>query len=520
MYQYINKFAMKLMKFNNKIYALLTITVSCLVFSPATSQAAPLLDKIEESPTATDAKTPAPKPIAAQPKKNNAAANVRVAPEPAAKIVTPAIAQNEEDTFISALEYVYANHPRLKAQREAVKVADEGVSQAVSGFRPNASANFSGGRQRIGDISETWDYDDAKSRNLTVTQPIFSGGSSVAEFMSAKKRVKAARANLNAVEQQVIFDAIVAYTDVVEKQAVLELNQKNVEVLQKQMDVTNAKFKVGELTITDVSQSKARLALAQANERQALGDVEAARATFKRTIGFDVTDKVTMPGIPEGIPATLDETKELAQSNNPTLLTAHYTEEAADSDVYARGSTLLPTVNLQGTMSRADGNSLSPLSKIDQDAIMVNVSIPIYQSGAEWSRLREARNLANQAKFNKLDTNLSVVENANISWEAYNTSKAVIVSNIAAVEAAETALNGVRKENEFGVRTILDVLNAEEETFSAKVNLVRATRTEKIQAYRLLAAVGKLTGKELKLKAKVEDLREHYDSVKYQLLGL
>ncbi|MEK6745922.1 MAG: TolC family outer membrane protein [Pseudomonadota bacterium] len=520
------------MKINNNICALLTITVGCLFFASDASLAAPLLDQIEGNGK-IDAQAAAKKPVTEPTKNNTKDTNSKASPKSDTKTDTKPdtkiektdnkLSQNqngEEDKLRTALEYVYVNHPRLKAQREAVKVSDEGISQAVSEFRPNVSANFSKGRQRTGDISETWDYDNTKSRNLTVNQPLFSGGGSVASFMAAKKRVKAARANLSAVEQQVIFDAIVAYTDVVEKQSVLELNHKNVEVLQKQMDVTNAKFKVGELTMTDVSQSKARLALAQSNERQALGDLEATRATFRRTIGFDATDKIVMPGVPEGIPESLEETKELAQSNNPVLLTAHYSEEAADNDVYIRSSTLLPTVSLQGTMNRSDGNSLSSLNKIDQDAIMLNVSIPIYQSGAEWSRLREARNLSQQAKFNKLDTNLSVLENANISWEAYKTSQAVITSNEAAVAAAETALNGVRKENEFGVRTILDVLNAEEETFSAKVNLVKAVRSEKIHAYRLLAATGKLTGKSLKLNVKLEDPKEHYDSVKYQLLGL
>lgn len=422
--------------------------------------------------------------------------------------------------FKAALEYVYANHPQIKAQREVVKIADEGVAQAVSGFRPNASVNFSKGRERIGDVSQRWNYDATKSRTLSVEQPVFSGGGTVASFMAAKANVKAARANLSATIQQVLYDAVVAYTDVVEKQSVLELNKQNVEVLQRQMDVTNARFKVGELTLTDVSQAKARLAGAQASEKQAQGDLEGSRATYRRTIGYDAESKITMPPVPGNIPASLNQSQELAMSNNPILKAAHYNEKAAGDTVYIRGATLLPNVSLQGAMSRADGSSLSGLNKIDEDSIRLNINIPIYQSGAEWSRLREARNAAQQAKFNAFDTHESVVESVNIAWESYITSKAIIVSNQAAVDAAETALNGVRKENEFGVRTILDVLNAEQETFSAHVNLIRAIRTEKLQAYRLLATVGKLTGKDLGLKSDVEDPKEHYNSVKYQLLGL
>jgi len=439
-----------------------------------------------------------------------------------AALVEQANKATEEDNkkFKDALEYVYANHPQIKAQREQVKIADEGVSQAVSGFRPTASANLSKGRERTGDAAETWNYDNTKSRSLNVEQPVFSGGGTVASFMAAKQRVKAARANLSATIQQVLYDAIVAYTDIVEKQSVLELNQQNVAVLQKQMDVTNARFKVGELTVTDISQAKARLAGAEASEKQSLGDLEAAKASFRRKIGYDVQGKTVMPPVPSGIPATITESLDLAYMNNPILKAAHYNEQAAGDDVYVRSSTILPNVSIQGTMSRADGNSLSSLNKIDQDAIRLNINIPIYQSGAEWSRLREARNAAQQAKFNSLDTNQSVTESVKIAWESYLTSKAIIVSNQAAVDAAETALNGVRKENEFGTRTILDVLNAEQETFAARVNLIQAIRTEKLQAYRLLATVGKLTAKDLGLKSEAEDLKEHYNSAKYQLLGL
>lgn len=420
----------------------------------------------------------------------------------------------------SALEYVYANHPQLKAQREALKAKDESVAQAISGFRPSVSANLSNGRVRTGNSAQTWVYDKTKSRSLSIEQPIFSGGGTVASLMSSKEQVKAARAELAATEQQVLYDAVLAYTDVVEKQSVLELNRQNVVVLKKQMDVTNARFKVGELTKTDISQAAARLAGAEADARQALGDLKTARATFRRVIGYDAEEKLMMPTVPSGIPSSLAEAKKLAKINNPILKAALHSEKAADSNVYVRGATLLPSVSLQGTMNRNEGSSVSSLRHLDSDELKVNVSIPLYQSGAEWSRLREARNLAQQAKFNTMDTSESVIESVDVAWEGFDTSKAVILSNRAAVNAAETALSGVRKENEFGVRTILDVLNAEQESFSARVNLVKATRNEKLQAYRLLAAVGKLTSKDLGLQTKVENPKEHYNSIKYQLLGL
>ncbi len=486
-------------------------------FTQASDETAPqVADVKEEAQKEVDVKAEAEAKTETKTKTEAVAKTKTITPAAVASQPAPAASP---DKLKSALEYVYTNNPQIKAQREALKVADEGVAQAVSGFRPSAGVELSKGRERTGTTSETWNYDSTKSRGLSVTQPLFSGGGTIASFMSAKESVKAARANLSAVEQQVIYNAVVAYTDVVEKESVLELNQKNVDVLQKQMDVTEARFKVGELTITDVSQAKARLAQAQADEQQALGDLAGSRATFRRVIGYDPEGGVAMPAVPSGIPQSLAEAKEWANDNNPVLIAARHSEQAADNNIYVQGATLLPSVNLQGTMSRATGGS-TVLHDIDNDSIKVNVSIPLYQSGAEWSRVREARNLAQQAKFNSLDTNQSVVESVTQAWEALSTSKAVITSSEAAVKAAEVALDGVRKENEFGVRTILDVLNAEQETFSVRVNLVKAVRTEKLQAYRLLASVGKLTAKDLDLKTDVEDPKEHYDSVKYQLLGL
>ncbi|MEZ5691611.1 MAG: TolC family outer membrane protein [Rickettsiales bacterium] len=416
------------------------------------------------------------------------------------------------------LEYVYDNHPQIKAKREELKAIDENVAQAISGFRPDVTANLSKGRERIKSTTPDWNYGDSKSKNIVVNQPIFKGGRTLADLKTSKERVKAARAELLSTEQELLFNAVVSYTDVVEKYYVLKLNQKNVDVLKRQLEATKSRFKVGDLTLTDVSQSEARLARAVADERQALGDLEVVKATFNRIIGYEANKDMKMPPVPSEIPTSLAKAQEIASSNNPILIAARHLEKSADSDVYSKASSLLPDVSLQGVASRSD--SANNFSSFDSDSIKLNVTIPIYRSGAEWSRLRQARNLAQQAKFNTIDTNKSIIENVTIAWEAYNTSKEIIKSNQAAVEAAKVALNGVRKENEYGVRTILDVLDAEQEAFFAEVSLIKAIRNEKIQAYRLLATIGKLTNEGLKIKTTTESPKKHYDSIKYQLIGL
>lgn len=432
---------------------------------------------------------------------------------------SPADTLEADKQLKAALEYVYANNPQIRAQREALKAVDESVALAVSGFRPNAAAGYSKGRERTTNAIDRWQYSNTDSKALLVTQDIFNGGESLASYAAAKQRVKAARAQLSAVEQQILYDAVAAFTDVVEKQAVLALAQNNMDVLKRQLESTQARFDVGELTVTDTSQSEARLAGAQSDERKALGDLEVAKATFKRIIGYEVPESIALPGVPGGLPASLPEAQEWAHAANPVLNAARHNEKAFSKDVDIRTSALLPDVSIEGSMTRGNSSAITGLRNFDNDALVLNVAIPLYQSGAEWARIRESRNLAQQAKFNTLDTNEAVAESTARAWGDYTTAKALITSNDAAVRAAETALTGMRNENEFGTRTIQDVLDAEQEAFFARVNLVRALRAEKLQAYRLLASVGRLTAEELKLQTDVPDPKEHYDSVKYQLIG-
>lgn len=424
----------------------------------------------------------------------------------------------ENNALREAMAYVYEHHPQLMAEREKVKSIDESFAQAVSGFRPDVSADYGKGRERRSSNGAPWGYGDTETKGLTVTQPIFSGLDTVASMKSAKQRVKAARADLVALEQQLLFNVVVAYTAVVEAQSVLELTQNNVDVLDKQREATQLRFDVGELTRTDVSQSEARLAAAKADEQQAVGDLAIARADFERAVGYPPPEHVKMPQVPDAIPATLEEATTLARAASPVIEAARHREKAFASDINVQTGSLLPDVNLQGTMRRSEGGNIFT-SRYDTDAITLNVSIPLYQSGAEWSRLRQAKKVANQAKFSTMDTILAVQQDVTSAWQNYVTAQSVIVSTEAVIKASDTALEGVRVESDYGVRTVLDVLDAEQEFLNAKVNYVRATRNHKIQAYRLLASVGKLTAHELSLPVNLYEPKDHYNNIKYQLLG-
>ena len=425
---------------------------------------------------------------------------------------------NQKDEFKEALANVYAHHPQLNAQRESLKATDEGVAQAISGFRPTITADYSQGRSRQETNQNGQSIINPKTKGLDVTQPIFNGGETISSLASAKDRVKAGRAELTAIEQQVLLQAVVAYTDVVNKQSVLQVNQNNVDLLSKQLKATQSRFSVGQLTQTDVAQSQSRLATAQAAERQALGDLETSRATFHRIIGYDPPSSLELPPVPTNLPETLDAAIELAQSHEPTLEAARHLEKATASDVDVKTSSVLPSVNVEGSMKRNNDPIPGDFRTLN-DSLMVNVTVPLYQSGSEWSRIREAENQAQQAKFSTMDTKDAVVENVTRAWDDYNTAKAVIKSKEEAVRAAQTALDGIRAENRYGTRTILDVLNTQQDMITAQVNLVNARVNEKQVAYRLLSSVGNLTAQQLQLPVNINDPKQHYEEVKYKLIG-
>lgn len=416
--------------------------------------------------------------------------------------------------FTEALTSVYNTHPVLKAEREALKATDETAAQAISEFRPSISSAFSRGRVN----TDREDGAIAENRTLNVSQPVFDGLSSLARFKSAKERIKAGQAQLTAVEQQVLLDAITAYSAVVNSQALLHVNQNNVDLLNRQFLATRARFDTGEVTRTDLGQAEARLAVAKASERQSLGTLEADRATFRRVVGFDAPEMLFLPPEPDILPGSLREATAQAELNEPTLAAAQKLEAARISDVEALKGSLLPSVNLTGSMRRVE-NTIGGSQAVSNDSVFLNLTVPLYQSGAEWSRVRQAKHLAKQAKFTAMDTKLAVTESVGRAWQLYVAARDVIASASDAAKAASSAVASITQESRFGSRTILDVLNTQQELFNAQVSLVNARVNERLAAYRLLAATGRLTAKDIGLAVASEDPNHHYDKVKYKLIG-
>ncbi len=435
-----------------------------------------------------------------------------------ATIALSAQAATAED-LKEALVSTYKTNPRIKAERKVLETVDERVAQAVSGWSTDIFIGYAKGRQRTRPGSSAdWASSDREDRTLTLSQPIFNGGETVAGTESAKFLVLAGRESLRAITQQVFLDAIVAYMDVLRDQSVLELSRNNEEVLRKQLQASKDRFEVGEVTRTDVAQSEARLARAQSDTIAARGSLISSRASYERVIG-NKAESLSAPSDFPALPPTLEDAIAVGLENSPNMLQADYSQRAADSDIDVAFAALLPDVSLEGRISRAEGQGFTGATDFDSDSILVNLSVPLYQSGSEYSRVREAKSRASQRKFNLFDVRDQTEELITQSWEDLQTSIATIKSSQANIEAAEVALDGVKQEQLYGSRTVLDVLDAEQELFVARVNLVRAERDRVVAIFNLLGSVGRLDVANLALDTNTYDPSEHYDDVKYQFIG-
>ena len=429
----------------------------------------------------------------------------------------PALVPPNTD-FVKALESAYNTNPALKSAREQLKLTDERMSIAVSGLRPTVNMNYSEGRRRSETGASTdWTYQDTKGKQLTVSQPLFRGGSTWSDIKSARNSVNAGREQLFESTQQTLLEAVQAYVDVAQGQAVRDLSQKNVEVLGEQLRASQQRFDVGEVTRTDVAQSEARLSRAKAELAQAQGDLDAAIATYERVTGLKPVNTILFNVFPS-LPATLEEAKRIALDANPNLKASRYIEKSTRYDMLSNMGQLLPQVSLNGSMDRENGSSLF-VDEFNTDSLTLNVRIPVYQAGSDYSRIRQAKRIHQRRKFDAIDQNNITVEQTTRAWERLSATRETIKSNEDAIRAAEIALDGVKQEQQFGARTTLDVLDAEQELFASRVNLVRSQRNEVVAVYGLLSVLGKLTPGNLAMKVDEYDPVDNYDTVKWLPIG-
>jgi len=437
---------------------------------------------------------------------------------------SPAAAQ----TLTEAFAYAYNNNPQLLAQRAALRATDETVPQALAGWRPTVTFNANAGFNRSGFEQRTvtgqptptqFSSFVSRSINLSVNQPIYRGGRTEAQTRQAINTVQAARAQTLSVETAVFQAVATAYLDVVRDQTLVEVARNNEQVLKKQLDATRDRFRVGEVTRTDVAQSESSLAQATAQRITAEGNLETSRANYTRQVGHP-PGRLVMPRERPALPATREEALTLAAADNPAVIAASFTELAARDNVdFVRGQ-LLPQISIVGGLSRNQNPSFTQQNtRTDTASVVAQLTMPLYEGGAIYSQTRQAQQTVGQRRSQVDDQRRISVQDATRAWETLKAARAAIASFGAAVRAAQIALEGTQQEALVGSRTVLDVLIAEQQLFTTQSQLVLAQHDAALQEFVLAAAMGRLIAPELRLPVKLYNMDHHYRSVKDKLLG-
>ncbi len=426
------------------------------------------------------------------------------------------------DTLTDAFVKAYQTNPQLAAQRAALRATDENVSKAIAQWRPTITLNGNYSEVDIRTkldpnpavklVSHPWDA------GVTASQTVFASGRILAQRRGADARVLQGRAQLQSTEQGVFIDTATAFMDVVRDEAVLKLNEQNITLLQKQLEASKARFEVGEITRTDVAQSEAALSRGQAQLIAAQASLKASRLAYEHVVGEapgTLEAKVPAPPTPD----SEESARALGEQLNPALVAAQESEHAAGYAIDLAVGQMLPTVAVQASYDRLGGQESAPGALTDETVIAGVVTWPLYQGGAEWANVRQAKELDSQARLTVVDTQRTVDQGVSNAWEGLRAAKSLTVANNSQVTAEQLAFEGVQQELEVGSRTTLDVLNEQQTLLNAQVALVRSQHDEVVAGYQLLASVGKLTAKELGLAVQLYDPTENYDMQTWRPFG-
>ena len=432
------------------------------------------------------------------------------------------------ETLESALSRAYVGNPTLGAQRASVRATDENIPRALSGYRPTVTA--------VGSVGESYATGQTqtplgsgyvnfrrgltpRSVGLQASQNLFNGFRTTNTTRQAETQVLGARETLRNTEMSTLFNGAQSYMNVLRDTAILDLQRNNVEVLEEQLRQTRDRFNVGEVTRTDVAQAESRLAASRSQVSLAEANLQASIATFRQVIG--VEPRQLAPGRPVDwlVPPTLAGAVQIGLEEHPAVISALHAVDAAELQVKITEGELAPTVNLVGSVSQAYATSYTGDQALSA-SIAAQISVPLYEGGEVYARVRQAKETAGQRRIEAEATRDQVRAAVISSWGSLESAKANVQAAQAQVTAAEVALTGVREEARVGQRTTLDVLNQQQELLNARVNLITAQRDRVVASYSVVQSIGRLTAASLVLNVTRYDPVTHFDQVRDLPWGL
>ena len=424
------------------------------------------------------------------------------------------------ETLRSALAAAYENNPTLNAARANTRATDERVPQALSGWRPslNALGSLTGSKLLTNPGGST-DTSNA-SVSLTVTQFLYRGHRTVNSTRSAEAAVLGAREALRSTQQDILLAAATAFMDVVRDSTILNLRRRQVGFLREEVRAAKDRFSVGEGTLTDVAQAESRLSQAISTLNGAQAQLAASRASFRQIIGRAPKNLRRRFNVEKFLPKSIETAVAISQTEHPAIVAALHSVDSAAFNVKVIEGELLPTVSLEGGLSRTHNFGNQATDWTNSASVVGRLTVPIYQGGAVSSRVREAKETLGRLRI-EVDASRDSVRAAVISgWGSLAAARASIVSAQARVRASQLALNGVIEERRVGQRTTLDVLDAQSELTDARIILVTAQRDRVVAGFSLLASVGRLSAERLGLKVALYRPQHHYEKVRDKWFGL
>ncbi len=417
----------------------------------------------------------------------------------------------QAESLNDAIALAYAQNPTLLRSRAAQRATDETYVQTRSQLGPSLSASASSTYTDVPDFSGNR---SSTTAGISASQTIFASGGIASSLKASRANVMSGQEGLRSTESGVVLDVISVYTAVRRDQQALQISQDNYDILKQQLDQTQAQFDAGQLTRTDVAQSQARLSASAASLASAQAQLDSDRASYVAVVGQSPVALEAEPALP-GLPADFDAALAAAEKNNPDLQSAQYAADAAKAQVRAERSVFGPTVGLSAsTGGTQPGLGIGDIADNDASSATLRLSIPLFSAGLNGSRVRQATENYNAQLQVVETTRRQVVSSVSQAWSQMLAARSAVVSNQEQVKAATVAADGVKVEQQVGLRTNIEVLNAQQELKSAQLALIEAERGQYVAGSQLLSVMGGLTAKAFVPDIQVYDPQEHFDDVK------
>ena len=431
-----------------------------------------------------------------------------------------AVSPASADELREVLAHAYSSNPSILAARANLRIVNENYAQARSNKMPQVSASASYGYRKTNESGSIFASDDELEptvAQLNFGQPLYTGGRAPASMRQAKASIQSARYSLYAETQDVIFNGVRAYTTVMTSAEVVEIRRESVRALAAQVDDTEARFDVGEVTRTDVAQARSRYSIARANLSSAQADFQAARASYENVFGFPPMSLEPLPELPP-MPESEDQAQQTAIAWNPELVSIRYVEEASVHGVDVARSDIKPRVTLNGTLSRRENLNFAG-DEEEAASLTARLEIPIFSGGFERSQIRAAKYQVNRDRLRVKRGERIILEEVTSAWSQWRAARDIVVTSEDATAAAEEALEGIQEEVDYGLRSTFEVLDTELQLRNAQIRLAQARQQQYVAAHRLLSAMGLLTADYLELPIAEFDPDADFNDTKRRLVS-